>query len=48
MHLNFCFCFFTWYSYWSSAVRLKVCEITAGIKKYDPIKEKKVEKNMIK
>ena len=28
MHFNFCFCFYT-----SSVIGLKICEITAGIKK---------------
>ena len=32
----------------SSAIGLKICEITAGIKKYDPIKEKSKKKNMAK
>ena len=47
MYLNFCFCFFTWYSYrfMKSAVELKICAITAGIKKYKSIVKKRKNKH---
>ena len=44
MHFNFCSYFFDCYSYRnyiSSPVGLKICAITAGIKKYKSIKKKK-------
>ena len=37
LYFNFCFCFFDWYCYikiTSSAIGLKICAITAIIKKY--------------
>ena len=37
LYFNFCFCFFGWYCYikiTSSAIGLKICAITAIIKKY--------------
>ena len=42
MYFNFCFCFFASMGITSSAIGLKICAITAGIKKYKSIiKEKK-------
>ena len=38
---NFCFCIFSWYSNTSSARELKICAITAAIKKYKSIIKKK-------
>ena len=42
----FWFCFFTWYSFriTSSAIRLKICAMTAGIKNYKSIIQKKKTK----
>ena len=49
MHFNFCFCFFTCYvipvGITSSAIGLRICAITAGIKKCKSIIKKK---NMLK
>ena len=51
MRFHFCFCFFSWCSLGitSSAIGLKICVITAGIKKYKSIikkKKKKQHKNL--
>ena len=45
MHLYFCFCFFSWYSYRNSAVGFKIYAITAAIKKYKSIIKKKRKKD---
>ena len=47
MCFHFCFCFFIWYSIGitNSAVGLKICVITAGIKKYKSIIKKKKQKH---
>ena len=47
MYFNFCFCFFTLYSYRNyEFTGLKICTITAGTKKYKSIfKKKKRKKN---
>ena len=47
MYLNFCLCFFAWCSYriTRSAIRLKICAIAAGIKKYNLIIKKKKKKH---
>ena len=47
MYLNFCFCFFARYSYiiTSFEIGLKLCAITAGIKKYKSIIKKKEKKH---
>ena len=41
MFFSFCFCLFSWYSYWS----YKFCTSSAGIKKYKSIIKKKKTKN---
>ena len=46
MYFNFCFCFFSRYTgITSSAIGLKICAITAGIKKYKSIIKKKKKKS---
>ena len=47
MCFHFCFCFISWYSIGitSSAVGLKICVITAAIKKYKSIIKKKKKKH---
>ena len=47
MRFHFPFCFFSWYSYriTSSAIGLKICIVTAGIKKYKSIIQKKKKKH---
>ena len=44
---NFCFCFFSWYSYryYKFCSGLKICAITAKTKKYKPIINKKSKKH---
>ena len=36
IYFNFCFCFFTWYSYrnYEFCNRIKICAIIAGIESY--------------
>ena len=41
----FCFCFFSFYSHRSSAIRLKICVVTAVSKKYKSIIKKKKNKH---
>ena len=43
MCLDFCFCFFIWYSYrkYESRNGIKDCAIIAGIKKYKSVTKKK-------
>ena len=47
MYLDFCFCFSAWYFYknYKFSNRIKICAITAGIKKYKSIIKKKKKKH---
>ena len=47
MYFNFCFCFFAWCSYWNydSAIGLKICPRTKGIKRNKSIIKKKKKKH---
>ena len=46
MRFHICFCLFSWYSIgiMSSGIELKICVITARIKKYKSIIKKKKKK----
>ena len=48
MRFHFCFCFFSWYCYRNYQFfnrLLKICVMTAGIKKYKPIIKNKKKKH---